>query len=34
MLAQYSAFIAKAREFTKAGLKTGEAVTKAVKYCL
>jgi predicted transposase/invertase (TIGR01784 family) len=33
MLAQYSAFISKVREFMKAGLKIGEAIKEAVKYC-
>jgi hypothetical protein len=33
LLAEYSSFVAKVREFEKAGLKRGEAIKKAVIYC-
>jgi hypothetical protein len=33
ILAEYSAFVAKVREFEKDGLKRGEAIKKAVIYC-
>jgi hypothetical protein len=33
LLAEYSAFVAKEREFEKDGLKHGEAINEAVVYC-